>query len=484
MPSNIPLLRSEPIFRTIAEERNPGKIFYSHKVTDFKDEGEHVIVYVENKDGKKSTYRAKYLVGADGGKTVGPKLGIEMEGPKQLRNVVSTHFKADLSQYWDDRTCIAHFANPEGGALFRSGSMLPLGPTWGRYSEEWQMHFSQGVNDPPLAREDAAQRIRALLKLPDLKLELLTISNWVQERVLASRYQQGRIFIGGDAAHRHPPTTGLGLNTAVQDAHNLAWKLAYVLKGKASTKILDTYEPERRAIGKRNCDWAYFTWKRHAVIGAAIGLQPGQIEANKLHFTNMFDENSEIGQATRASLQHVINGQVVEFGSHDMDLGFIYPKGAFVPDGTNPPPSDPTRQKYTPTTRPGHRLPHSWIERNGTIYSTTDLVGPEGDFVLITDRQGTAWIEAAKKAAKAKGVGLRVVQITEPYKGVEKGEYLDPDAHWAEIKGIGNGGGILVRPDNIIGWRSVGKAGSGPQEILSNVFDTILTLHPIANGDL
>src|SRR5258708_2718600 len=110
MPSNLPLLRSEPVFRAFAEERNPGKVLFSHTVTDFKDEGDYAIVHVESRDGKQSTYCAKYLVGADGGKTIGPKLGIEMDGPKQLRTVISTHFKADLSQYWDDRMCIAHFA--------------------------------------------------------------------------------------------------------------------------------------------------------------------------------------------------------------------------------------------------------------------------------------------------------------------------------------------------------------------------------------
>lgn len=112
------------------------------------------------------------------------------------------------------------------------------------------------MEDPERFNEDnLVPRLRALLKIPDLQPEILHISHWIQERVLASKYQQGRLFLAGDAAHRHPPTTGLGLNTAVTDANNLAWKLAFVYRGWASPGIMDTYERERRPVGRRNCDW-------------------------------------------------------------------------------------------------------------------------------------------------------------------------------------------------------------------------------------
>jgi 2,4-dichlorophenol 6-monooxygenase len=471
LPSNLPLLRSEPIFRAIAEQNNPGKILFSHSVIDFQDEGDSVIVHVESGDGRQLTYRAQYLFGADGGKTTVPKLGIEMEGPKKLRQMLSAHFKCDLSQYWDDRTCIAHFANPESGSGGRSGSMLPLGPSWGRHSEEWQMHFTTEVGAPEFSIEEAKPRVRALLKLPDLELEVIGVASWVMERVLANSYRKGRVFIGGDSAHRHPPTTGLGLNTAVQDAHNIAWKLALVLKGKASPSILDTYEIERRPVGKQITDWAFFTWKNHRVIAAAIGLQEGQLETNRLNFSALLDENSEIGRASRATLQNVVNSQVIEFGAHEMDLGLYYPEGCFSPDGTAAPPMDPTHQKYTPTTRPGHRLPHVWLERQGNTFSTHDLTGQNGDFLLITDRDGGAWVTAAKQAAETKGVGLRVAQITAPFRGVKEEEYLDPEGTWELVKGVNTGGAILVRPDNVVGWRSFGP---GKPDEISAVFDKIL----------
>lgn len=469
----MPLLRSEPIFRKIAEARNPGKVYFSHTVTDVEQKEDHVIVYVTSKGGQQSAYRAQYLVGADGGKTVGPKIGAEMEGLTGLRKIVSTHFKADLSRYWDDRTGIAHFCNPALGLGMRSGSMLPLGPTWGRYSEEWQMHFAIGADDLAFPREDAMSRIRNLLKLPDLELEVLSLSTWVLERVLATKYQQGRIFLGGDSCHRHPPTTGLGLNTAVQDAQNLAWKLSYVLKGKASPAILDSYEEERRPIGKSNCDWALFTSQRHHVIGKAIGLEDGMPEANTAHFLDMFDDESETGRASRAYLQYVIDGQRVEFQAHDMDLGFVYKHGLFVSDGSAAPPRDPARQTYTPSTRPGTRLPHAWLDIAGKRVSTHDLVGPAGDFLLITDRSGSDWIAAAQEAAKKRLIGLKVAKIVQPMDMPAPEEYVDLELQWSDVKGIGTSGAVLVRPDNIVAWRA---SGPGDGKDLAGAFDKLLGL--------
>ncbi|KAJ5174154.1 uncharacterized protein N7482_000031 [Penicillium canariense] len=471
MPSNLPLLFSEPIFRAAAEKRNPGKILFGHTVTDFKDEGDHVMVNVQSKEGDFKLYRAKYLIGADGGKSVGPKIGVQMVGPTGIRQISSIHFKADLSKYWDDRTCMTHFINPELGTGLRSGSILPIGPTWGRHSEQWMMNFVAKVDEPLFNDDAAASVVRNLLKLPQLDVEIMRLSTWVVERVHATKYREGRVFIGGDSAHRHPPTTGLGLNTAIGDSHNLAWKLAYVLKCKAEPTILDTYEPERQLIGKRNCDWAFFTFKCHAVIAAAMGLQDGKPEANKAHFANMFDGSSETGRAARAQLQYIINGQEIEFGAHEMDLGFFYPQGSIVSDGTSPPPEHPRHQVYTPTTRPGHRLPHAWIGRDGKICSTHDLVGSKGDFLLITDGAGQPWIEAAKKASAELGVGITTAQIVEPRQSASDDDYVDIESHWTSVKDFGAGGAILVRPDTMVAWRSFGP---GAPELLSQGLASIL----------
>ena len=104
LSSNLPLIRSEPVLRKIAEQRNPGKVIFSHEVVEFTPGRDFVTAKVRDSTGKITSYRAKYLVGADGGKTIGPKIGVQMEGPTKLVDFVSTHFKADLSEYWDGTT--------------------------------------------------------------------------------------------------------------------------------------------------------------------------------------------------------------------------------------------------------------------------------------------------------------------------------------------------------------------------------------------
>lgn len=441
----------------MAEKRNPGRVLFNHNVTSFEATDDYILVSVVNDEKKELRYRAKYLVGADGGKTVGPHIGVEMQGPTGIVDIVSTHFKADLSPYWDDRNFIAHFSNPGGGSLLGSGSLVPMGPTWGRFSEEWTLHFGFDLNDE--SRWDESRlipRIRELLKLPDLQMEVLNINHWVLERVLASKYQQGRTFIAGDAAHRHPPTTGLGLNTAIGDAHNLAWKLALVLKGQAHPRLLDTYEVERRPIGKRNCDWGLMTFMNTAVLNAAVGLVPGQPEMNEARFEALF-EDSDVGATLRATVQDALRSQKIEFSAHDLELGYSYSDGALLSDGTPRPIPDPLGQVYKPTTRPGHRLPHAWLRVNHNkdhkLISTHDLVGKGADFLLLTDSKGVAWGSAAKHVSQRFGVNVNVATVdTQPLHGKDV-MYIDHNSTWASLNQLQPGGAILVRPDNMVAWR-------------------------------
>jgi 2,4-dichlorophenol 6-monooxygenase len=456
MPTNLPLIHSEPIFRRIAEEHNPGHILFGHNVTSFTQTSSYVLVQVEAvATGVHSTYRAQYLYGADGGKTIGVALGIEMQGPKAVRQMISTHFRADVSAYWDDAACITNFANPEHA--HRSGAMLPIGPTWGKHAEEWQIHFVTELHDGVAEGFDnaaAETHIRKLLKLPDLHVEVVSIGSWTIERVLASSYRQGRIFLGGDSAHRHPPTTGLGLNTAVADAHNIAWKLALVLCGAAGPELLDTYEPERRRIGKQITDWAFFTWQHRGILGAAIGLHDGKPESNAARVQALF-EDTELARAGRATINNVIATQHIEFSAHELDLGFYYTSGALLEDGNGQrPPEDPTHQVYTPSTSPGYRLPHVWLEDSlGRVVSTHDLVGTGGDCLLVTDGAGAAVAEEAVLAARKTNMRLRSVTIGQ---GGGNDEYVDAEGRWATLRGVDEGGVVLVRPDNVVAWRSVG----------------------------
>ncbi|KAH9821432.1 FAD binding domain-containing protein [Teratosphaeria destructans] len=456
LSSNLPLLRLEPVLRDIASERNPGKVLFSHEVQEIVQEPDHVLVHVRDAEGNLTRYRSQFLVGADGGKTVGPQIGVQMEGPKKIVDFVSTHFKADLSAYWDDRTLICHFINPEGESMvhFDCGALVQMGPTWGRNSEEWTLHFGFPVTDSKRFDTDALpDRIRHLLKIPDLQMEVLRVSHWELERTLATKYQEGRIFVAGDAAHKRPPTTGLGLNTAIEDALNLAWKLALVVKDQADISLVNTYEAERRPVGLRNCDWGLFTFSNMPVLQAAVGLLPNSLDYNINRFERIF-EDSEYGRNARHQIQRIISTQDVEFAAHNIELGFVYEQGAVVPDGTATPNQDPGGRLYEPTTRPGSRLPHAWIEMDAHVISTHDLVG-SGRFLLLTDEAGCeSWKAAANAVSQSSGAPLTVEAI-KAYSHTKRTDcFFDHDDMWVNLRGHEDGGVLLVRPDNFVAWRS------------------------------
>jgi 2,4-dichlorophenol 6-monooxygenase len=431
-----PQVRLEPLLREEAERRAAGRVRYNHELARLRQDEDGVTATITDRaDGSSYTVRADYVIGADGGKTVGPEIGATLSGATNLAHMVTVYFRADLSRWWDDDFAMTTwFANPEGQGSWGSGVLGQLGPTrFGRHSEEWMFHFSFRPDDP--ARFDESSlipRMRELLKVPDLEPEILKIGHWVVEGVLADRFQSGRIFLGGDAAHRHPPTTGLGLNSAVHDAHNLAWKLAAVFKGRADATLLDTYEPERRAVAERNVKWALLTFHNHQFTDAAIGFVRGNAELSRANFQALFSD-SDNGRSRRARLQHVLQVHRMEFQAHDLEIGFSYDAGALVPDGTPRPEPDPMGLTYVPTTRPGHRLPHAWISRDGKQLSTHDLVDP-GRFLLITGTRDAAWRHAAAN------LGLDV-------------QSLD-DSAWRDVREIEDDGAILVRPDHHVGWRS------------------------------
>lgn len=467
MATNYPQIRLEPLLRAEAEKRAPGRILFHHEVRDWEQTDSGVTAQVLNRDtDQMMTVRARYVIAADGGKTVGPRDGVEMVGPTGMVDMVSVHFAADLSEYWNDNTLVTWFLNPRGQSSWGAGVMAQLGPTWGRRSEEWAVHFAFRPDDPERFNKEAiVPRVRELFGLPDLDMTVLEVSHWILDRIVAGRWRNGSIFLAGDAAHRQPPTTGLGLNTAILDAHNLTWKLAHVLSGSATNALLDSYEIERKPVATDGADWAMMAFTNHTVIDAAVGLAPGApLEANVAAFEALFADNL-IGAALRARVAEVIDTQRYEFHAHDVEIGFHYRQGALVPDGTLPPPRSATGSIYTPTSRPGHRLPHSWLERDGRRVSTHDLAGDDGAFTLITGSNGEGWADAASAAAKSAGVTVNVVRV-----GID---YRDSDGAWAAVSGIGERGALLVRPDNHVALRHR-DAIDDPELALNAALTTIL----------
>ncbi|SHN18404.1 FAD-dependent monooxygenase [Actinacidiphila paucisporea] len=469
LPVKLPQLRLEPILRAEAERRNPGGVRLAHELVSFTQDAGGVVAEIrDTATGGTTTVAARYVIAADGGRTLGPALGVRMEGVSAMADVTTAYFSADLSRWWHEGTIITWFLNPYRPDL--SSTLLEMGPSWGKDCEEWGLHFALGDADRADHRAVTA-RIREVLGLPDLDLTLHKVSHWSVEGVLADRYRDGRVLIVGDAAHRQPPTTGLGLNGGIQDVHNLAWKLAAVVSGRAHDSLLDTYEAERRPLGRRNVEWGLSTWFHHRLMTeAAVGLGahiPPQRRPSA--FAAYFDP-SPVGEVVRARAAEIFGTHRAECQAHDLEIGFAYEDGAVLPDGTPPPARSPMGDAYHPTTRPGHLLAHAWIEHEGRRLSTHDLTGSGTGFVLITGPEGTPWCEAAAQVAEKFAIPITTARIGSPADGAP---YTDADGGWAAVREITDAGAVLVRPDNHVAWRCPG-AGDTPADDLGQALSYLL----------
>ncbi len=460
--TSLPQVRLEPLMREYAESLNVGKLEFGTEFLHLSQNESEVVATLQNRHtGENFVVRCQYLIAADAGKTVGPNVGNRFEGTGELAEMVTIYFKADLSEYIDSDYLVSYwFANPDGDpSSWGSGVLGKLGPNnFGRDSEEWMFHFNTEKVDGKLP--DTAtliDQVRDLLKIPGLQMEVLGTSLWVVAGQLADRYNFGRVFLAGDAAHRHTPTTGLGLNSAVHDAHNLCWKIAAILKKQAHPKLLDTYESERRPVAKRNVDWALFTWSNHAQTAAAIGLDPADPARSRANFEALLAPGFD-GEARRARFRDAMQTHRTEWQAADLDLGFVYSEGALVPDGTAAPDSDPYGHLYQPSARPGSRLPHSWLELGVGTVSSLDAIKPDSYTLFITADE-ERW-KAAILVADSQRFPVNVVSLDET---------ADPDGKFRALCKLEAGGALLVRPDQHVAWRSC----SEPEDI-GATFEDIL----------
>ena len=463
---NLPQMQFEPLLRGHAEVRNPGRVLFSHELVSLEQDEDGVLTTVRDRErGATTVVRARYLIGADGGKIVGPALGVETEGPAPFVQTVSVYFRADLSPWLDTDDAVLRFIvrpSPEG-TWMRTGC-LAMGPTrWDRHSETWvaTITIPPGTDPEHVDDELAAAGVRERLNLPDLDLEVLRHSRWQVEAVLAERFREGRVFLAGDAAHRHSPHGGLGLNSGIQDAQNLTWKLAAVLAGRAGPALLDSYELERRPVARRNVEFATFCFFNHLAIAPGFGVLPNApVEHNRAALEALFADSPD-GAARRLRLREFMGILRIEFASADMELGFEYADSpAVVPDGTPAPPRDPAALEYVPVARPGHRLPHADLDRAGAATTTHDLLEP-GAFLLLAGARGARWCAAAE------ALGIRAHAI-----GPEE-ELRAADGAWDELRGHGDEGAVLVRPDGHVAFRSAGTVPD-PLAVLGRAYDVAL----------
>jgi 2,4-dichlorophenol 6-monooxygenase len=469
--ANLPQIRLEPVLKTHAETFPEADIRFNHELLAIEQDVNGVTATVLDRGtGERYRVRSSYLLGADGGRGVGRMVGIDMSGPTNLMRMVSTHMSADLSSYLGDPDVLIRWlVNPDFGGSWASGVLVAMGPDhWGPDSEEWVFHLQFAIDDVDAHDPDkVVSRMRATLGIPDFNPIIHHISPWVMEGVLADEFRAGRVFLLGDAAHRHPPTGGLGLNSAVHDAYNLCWKLAAVLAGQADDDLLDSYGAERRPVDAANVETAVNAAMNHYSIDQALELSPDKpSEANWAEVRPLWEQlpNSE---QKRHTLNRAIGSQTVEFRHHNVEFGYTYQSSAVIDDGSPAyTPLDPVRL-YEPSTKPGHPLPHAWVEREGERVPLGTLVHG-GQFLLIAGEKGHAWVEAAEKIAAERGLSLRAARV-----GVLDSDYVDVRCAWLKHRGISAEGAVLVRPDRYVAFRSHGTTAD-PAQTLREALDHIL----------
>jgi 2,4-dichlorophenol 6-monooxygenase len=289
------------------------------------------------------------------------------------------------------------------------------------------------------------------------------ITRWSVDALMAERFNVGRVFLLGDASHRHPPTGGLGLTSAIHDAHNLAWKLAAVLAGHAAPTLLDTYEPERRPSLEQNAQRSLENAINHFTLSPTVGVSHEHSEERNLAALRRLWSNRPEDADLREEVMRVIRRQSMEFSELNVEYGYRYSSAAIVPDGTSEPQSPDDIRVYVPTTRPGAPLPHAWIDdAHGQRHAIKDLVAP-GRFLLIAGEEGEAWCQAATRLASA-GVPLDAVRI-----GHVDGDLFDPRCTWLRQRGITADGALLVRPDRFVAWRSLSASENPTAELAAGL---------------
>jgi putative polyketide hydroxylase len=360
------------------------------EMTDFTQDDDGVSVTLRPREGHNYRMRAQYVIAADGaGSPIRDALGIGRSGQGLLAIQRSILFRAPIDHYLEQGVVQFEIEQPSLTAFLTT------------YSDgRWVLMLSDDVDRDP---DQQRAVVRQAVGLPDLPVELLTTGRWELSALITDHFRAGRVFLVGDAAHQLPPNRGgYGANTGIEDAHNLAWKLAAVLRGEAAPALLDTYDAERRPIA----------WLRHEQIFARADY--------KAHLDSPASDVEVIDDVA-------------------MELGQLYRSWAVLDVSDQLPPAQRPDQWAG---QPGTRAPHLALRSaGGQAASTLDLF--QHGWVLLS--QDGSWTKAATTAEHRLGIEVAFVHI-------DAAEVLGP-VTFHSAYGVASGGASLVRPDGYIAAR-------------------------------
>ena len=422
-----------------AQQQASVEMRYGWQLTSFQDTGDGIDAWVQSVNGEEQlNVQAAYLVGADGARSfVRHELGIAWGGATGFKRkfmggkMLAVYLKAPdfYARNPNDRSWMYVVVNPELRAFIMSVDGV----------SEFAFHIQMADDAATEALTEAdARRLFAQAYGQDIDIEILSMATWMAGHALvAESFQQGRIFLGGDAAHLFTPTGGLGYNTAVEDAVNLSWKLASVLKGQAPPALLDSYPLERHPLAVRNTGYA-------RQFADSIGLFEAAPE---------LEDDSPQGEQARAQASEYLNGHVRrEFNIPGVTFGGRYDGSpTIVGDGTSAPPD--AANTYVPCATPGGRPPHAWLADGRSLYDSFNF-----EWTLLALGPDTPDTQAFEQIAQSMGLDLKVVRHADP---ALLALYEAPLA--------------LIRPDQILAWR--GHQASQAQAILAQVLGYGDTVH-------
>jgi 2,4-dichlorophenol 6-monooxygenase len=467
--NDLPQTFMEPIlFKTACKRGTRARMSTEYK-SHVQDADGVTTTCLDRMTGQEFTIRSKYLIGADGGNSlVAENENLPYEGQMGVGGSMNIVFKADLSKYVAHRPSVLYWIMQPGADVGGIGmGLIRCIRPW----NEWLIVWGYDINEPaPVVDEAMATDVaRQLVGDPELEIDLISANTWTVNDTYATQMSKGRVFIMGDAAHRHPPSNGLGSNTSIQDAFNLMWKVAAVIKGQAGEALLDTYSEERAPVAKQIVTRANQSIGEFGPIFEALGMDGGtDVDKIKANMDARCASTPE-AEAQREALRSAIAFKKYEFDAHGVEMNQRYKSSAAVTDGQIEP--DFTLDAdlhYQPTTWPGARIPHAWLfDAAGEKHSTLDLAGG-GAFTLFTGLGGEAWAEAASKIAAEMGITLHC-HIIGP-----RQEYIDHTGDWARAREVGDTGCVITRPDQHVCWRA-DTVHNDPAAELSRVFSTILS---------
>ncbi|WP_159850429.1 FAD-dependent monooxygenase [Nocardia sp. CY41] len=401
------------------------------KITGLEQFDDHVVLSAESESGEARKISAKYAIGADGAhSTIRRAIEVQASVSPTKGHQLNACFVADLSPYLGDRNHILWWIinrDTTGAFLTYDGDRRWV-YSWGYDPDQ------ESIEDYPLER--CSEVIRKAIGDATAKVEVESVFPWTIDGAIADTFCIGRTFLVGDAAHRLPPSGGFGMNSGIQDAQNLAWKLALVLRGHAAESLLDTYDEERRAVAWFNLEQVNINVEASSKVGWVM-TDPDQLA--------QIEEPS--GEAVRQQIADAIPLQEDQYWSYGQQFGFSYESEAVIADGTTPPAS--TVSDYKPTATPGAHAPHLWLRDTlGNRISTVDLL--HSDFVLLTAPEGGRWREELRELAAVP----ELPTISSYTIGDDADFSLEDGQQWLQRYGISSTGAVLVRPDGHVCFRA------------------------------